>query len=357
MSQVVKVKGSVASGAPATLVAREPAYSQATDTLYIGRPDDGTVVAIGGAGTFAKLASPALTGTPTSPTATNGTNTTQIATTAFVLATRLDQLTAPTADVAFNNRKITGLATPTADADGATKAYVDTTIQGVKTKVADLVTVADLNGAYTYAAGVITGPANTALANIDGTAPAVGDRVLLVSAGTSLRNGLYTVDALGSGASQYQITRHVDLDVSAEFNGALVFVERGGTKQGARYLYTGTANPTIGTTAITFSQISDPATTYTADETSVHLAGNQFSVKTTWPGQTAITTVGTIATGTWSATRLLGAKVPILSDIEAPTASVSLNSQKITNLLDPTTAQDAASKNYVDTHTVDGGTY
>ena len=36
--------------------------------------------------TYAKLASPALTGTPTAPTATNGTNTTQIATTAFVQA-------------------------------------------------------------------------------------------------------------------------------------------------------------------------------------------------------------------------------------------------------------------------------
>ena len=34
--------------------------------------------------TYAKLASPALTGTPTAPTAANGTNTTQIATTAFV---------------------------------------------------------------------------------------------------------------------------------------------------------------------------------------------------------------------------------------------------------------------------------
>jgi len=33
---------------------------------------------------YAKLASPALTGTPTAPTASGGTNTTQIATTAFV---------------------------------------------------------------------------------------------------------------------------------------------------------------------------------------------------------------------------------------------------------------------------------
>src|SRR5205085_10291477 len=37
-----------------------------------------------------------------------------------------------------------------------------------------------------------------------------------------------------------------------------------------------------------------------------------------------------------------------LDQMAAPTASVSMNSQKITNLLDPTGAQDAASKAYVD---------
>ena len=41
----------------------------------------------------ANLASPALTGTPTAPTATGGTNTTQVATTAFVLANSVNSLT------------------------------------------------------------------------------------------------------------------------------------------------------------------------------------------------------------------------------------------------------------------------
>jgi hypothetical protein len=41
----------------------------------------------------------------------------------------------------------------------------------------------------------------------------------------------------------------------------------------------------------------------------------------------------------------------------APTASVSLNSQKITSLLDPTSAQDAATKTYVDTAAAAGVTF
>ena len=43
---------------------------------------------------------------------------------------------------------------------------------------------------------------------------------------------------------------------------------------------------------------------YTADETSLHLSGTTFSVLTTWAGQAAIVTVGTITTGTWHATKI-----------------------------------------------------
>jgi hypothetical protein len=60
-----------ASGAPTSLAQSELAYSEVDQILYIGQGTGGsaTVVAIGGPGSYATKASPALTGTPTAPTA------------------------------------------------------------------------------------------------------------------------------------------------------------------------------------------------------------------------------------------------------------------------------------------------
>jgi hypothetical protein len=89
MANTVRIKRRAlggASGAPNTLAQSELAYSEVDQILYIGQGTGGsaTVVSIGGPGAYATKASPALTGTPTAPTAASGTNSTQIATTAFV---------------------------------------------------------------------------------------------------------------------------------------------------------------------------------------------------------------------------------------------------------------------------------
>jgi hypothetical protein len=135
MANVIRIKrrASGNAGAPPSLKSAEMAHNEVDSTLYIGKGDDGagnatTIVQVGGSGAFADLstaqtiggaktfsivpkssqdasgstdlvrksqldsllaakaplASPALTGTPTAPTAAPATNTTQIATTAFV---------------------------------------------------------------------------------------------------------------------------------------------------------------------------------------------------------------------------------------------------------------------------------
>ena len=137
MANTIQLKRRVSglAGAPAALKSGELAHNEVDDTLYVGKGDDGAGNAtsvvpmagsggflalvgtqtVGGAKTFtlvpkssqdasaatdlvrksqldglltakAPLASPALSGTPTAPTASAGTSTTQLATTAFVQA-------------------------------------------------------------------------------------------------------------------------------------------------------------------------------------------------------------------------------------------------------------------------------
>jgi hypothetical protein len=102
----------------------------------------------------APLASPALTGTPTAPTATAGTNTTQLATTAFVEAVRVilaaaDALkaplaspaltgtpTAPTAAVDTNTTQLATTAMVLAQAASATPLVDGTAAVGTSTRFA-----------------------------------------------------------------------------------------------------------------------------------------------------------------------------------------------------------------------------
>ena len=91
MSNIIRIRRRVsgAAGAPSGLKSAELAYNMADNTVYAGYGDDGSgnataVKPIGGEGTFAKLESPALTGTPTAPTQSSSDDSTKLATTAFV---------------------------------------------------------------------------------------------------------------------------------------------------------------------------------------------------------------------------------------------------------------------------------
>lgn len=68
--------------------------------------------------------------------------------------------------------------------------------------------------------------------------------------------------------------------------------------------------------------------TYTADETTLHLAGTVFGVNSGYTGQSSITTLGTVASGLWQSTPVADAYIASSATWNAKLTSV-LNSAKI----------------------------
>ena len=191
-------------------------------------------------------------------------------------------------------------ATPTADADVANKAYVDSVAQGLDIKASCLYTTTNnitLSGLSTQAGGDWP------------SALTAGDRILVKNQTAQAQNGIYAASASGW-------TRTADMNNWSEVPGAFTFIENGATLSSTGWVTTAGSTGTIGVTAMPWTQFSG-AGTYTAGD-GLQLISNAFSVKlngtsldasasglrisTTWAGQTSITTLGTIGTGTWEAT-------------------------------------------------------
>lgn len=194
----------------------------------------------------------------------------------------LDLFTPPAAALNLNSQRITSLGSPVSATDAATKAYVDSTAQGLDIK--ESVRVASSANVTIATPG----------ASIDGVSMVAGDRVLLMGQNTGSQNGIYT----WNGASA-AMTRTADADSSAEVNpGMFTFVEEGATNADKGFVLTTNSPITLDTTALTFTQFSGSGTvTGTTDRITV--TGNQVDIAATYVGQASITTLGTIATGTW----------------------------------------------------------
>jgi hypothetical protein len=323
------------AAAPSAPVVGQEYYDTAQNHLYVWNgsawEQASGVTATGGGGTVTSvgLSLPAIFTVTGSPVTAAGTLTAALASEAAntVLAgptgaagvptfrtlvaadvPRLDLLGAPTAPLSLNNQRITNLASPTAATDAASKSYVDATVQGLDQKpTAQVATTAALP-ANTYANGTggigatLTATANGAL-TVDGYTPAVGDRILVKNEVAGANNGLYDVTQVGSGATPYILTRNVYMDAPAEFPGAFIPVEDAGTTNAnSLWLCTNTVAPTVGTTAITFTQLNKG--TDLQPGTGITITGNTVAISATYVGQASITTLGTVTTGTWQATAI-----------------------------------------------------
>jgi hypothetical protein len=113
----------------------------------------------------------------------------------------------------------------------------------------------------------------------------VADRVLVYQQTTQTQNGIYVVTDVGSGSTNWILTRSSDADTyvinsaAGLSEGSTVFVQQGATGSGETYTCNTTGVITFGTTNITFAQISS-AQIYSAG-TGLTLSGTQFSITNT----------------------------------------------------------------------------
>ena len=181
--------------------------------------------------------------------------------------------------------------TPVNATDLVNKTYVDTAVssgihfhQSVRVE-----SPINLNATYnngTSGVGATLTNAGTQVALVvDGVAMSVADRVLVYEQTTQTQNGIYVVTDVGSGSTNWILTRSSDADTYAVASatalgeGSAVFVQEGATGAGETYVCNTVGTITFGTTNITFSQIS--STQIYSAGTGLTLTGTQFSITNT----------------------------------------------------------------------------
>ena len=138
------------------------------------------------------------------------------------------------------------------------------------------------------------------------------DRILVKNQSTASQNGIYL-----SKASAW--VRASDLDADAEVtSGAFVFIEEGTTNGSEGWILTTTGSITVGSTNLAFSQFSAAGmvtagggmtkTGHVLDvvgtSNRISVAADAVDISASYVGQSSITTLGTISTGTWNGTKV-----------------------------------------------------
>lgn len=167
-------------------------------------------------------------------------------------------LRANAAPLIASDGRITTLTDATGDQDAVNLRTLASQLVSLVSsrRACRLVTVAALP-AYTRSTNTLTATANGAL-SVDGTAVAVGDRILNRH-GTGADRGIYTVTATGSAGAAYVLDRATDADASGDFaTGQIVNITAGSTRTGAAYYLSTTGTITLNTTTLTYDPLVPP---------------------------------------------------------------------------------------------------
>jgi hypothetical protein len=212
------------------------------------------------------------------------------------------QITLGTTNIALGGTELApaGLTSVTVTQDPvsnfqlATKQYVDTLVSsGIHFHTPVRVeSPTNLNATYNQPGGAgvgvgatLTNAGTQAALVIDGVTVAVNDRVLIYTQTNAIQNGVYVVTDVGSGSTNWVLTRSTDTDTygivgpTTLSEGSTFFVQQGATGAGETYTCNTQGVIVFGTTNITFVQIS--STQIYSAGTGLSLTGTQFSIANT----------------------------------------------------------------------------
>jgi len=226
-------------------------------------------------------------------------------TTASTARTNLGLGTIATQDannVSISGGAVTGLGSPSASSDAATKNYVDQAVAGLRTR-----TIAECasTGNVSLSNGLEAGD------SIDGVTLVAGDRVLLKDQTDATENGLYL--AVSSGAA----SRDPEHDTIAELSGGMVVVNQGTANDNKIFLCTTDNTGSVGSTNITYTVIT-PSNVGTVTSVGVADSGSsEFTV-----ANSPITSSGTI---TLAVNSIANTKITGLGTASTKTVGTSAN--------------------------------
>ncbi len=204
-------------------------------------------------------------------------------------------------NVAITGGTITGMPNPTNGSDVVNLTTLQSYTAGLSSRASCLVaTTGALTAIYNNGASgigaTLTNSTTQAAISIDGVSLSVGNRVLVKNQASQLQNGIYTVTTVGSGATNWVLTRATDYDQSSEVAaGSYTIISSGTANIGTLWIQATSGTITIGTTAIAFTElvVGSQTITLTGDVT----ATGSGSIATTVAAIQGTTVSGTTGTG------------------------------------------------------------